>query len=68
MQRKRPKRPIEVNSECDAPPEKRTRIVATEEGGSSLNIHPMDQFVVKPLFGGGGGGHVLRARLLDALR
>jgi F-type H+-transporting ATPase subunit a len=27
--------------------------VATEaEGGSGFNIHPMDQFVVKPLFGG----------------
>ncbi|MEM8870974.1 MAG: F0F1 ATP synthase subunit A, partial [Pseudomonadota bacterium] len=23
------------------------------EGGSGLNIHPMDQFVVKPLFGDG---------------
>jgi F-type H+-transporting ATPase subunit a len=27
--------------------------VATEaEGGSAFNIHPMDQFVIKPLFGG----------------
>lgn len=28
--------------------------MATEEGGSGLNIHPMDQFLVKPLFGGDG--------------
>ena len=27
--------------------------MATEEGGSGLQIHPMDQFVVKPLFGDG---------------
>jgi F-type H+-transporting ATPase subunit a len=27
--------------------------VATEEAGTSLNIHPMDQFVIKPLFGDG---------------
>lgn len=26
--------------------------MATEDGGTQLNIHPMDQFVVKPLFGG----------------
>jgi len=26
--------------------------MATEDGGSGFNIHPMDQFVVKPLFGG----------------
>lgn len=26
--------------------------MATAEGGSGFNIHPMDQFVVKPLFGG----------------
>ena len=31
--------------------------MATEaDGGSSLNIHPMDQFVVKPLFGHGEVG------------
>jgi F-type H+-transporting ATPase subunit a len=30
--------------------------VATEDGGSNLNIHPMDQFVVKPLFGHGDVG------------
>jgi F-type H+-transporting ATPase subunit a len=29
--------------------------VATEEGGTQLNIHPMDQFVIKPLFGDGHG-------------
>ncbi len=28
--------------------------MATEDGGSGLNIHPMDQFLVKPLFGGDG--------------
>lgn len=27
--------------------------VATEEGGGGFAIHPMDQFIVKPLFGGG---------------
>ena len=27
--------------------------MATEEGGSGLQIHPMDQFIVKPLFGDG---------------
>ena len=27
--------------------------MATEEHGSGLQIHPMDQFVVKPLFGDG---------------
>ena len=27
--------------------------MATEEAGTSLNIHPMDQFVIKPLFGDG---------------
>jgi F-type H+-transporting ATPase subunit a len=26
--------------------------VATEDAGNGFNIHPMDQFVVKPLFGG----------------
>lgn len=26
--------------------------MATEDGGSGLNIHPMDQFIVEPLFGG----------------
>ena len=26
--------------------------MATAEGGSGFNIHPMDQFLVKPLFGG----------------
>jgi F-type H+-transporting ATPase subunit a len=26
--------------------------VAAEEAGSGFNIHPMDQFVIKPLFGG----------------
>ena len=26
--------------------------MAAEEGGSGFNIHPMDQFIVKPLFGG----------------
>jgi F-type H+-transporting ATPase subunit a len=30
--------------------------VATEEGGTQLNIHPMDQFIIKPLFGGGEVG------------
>jgi F-type H+-transporting ATPase subunit a len=28
--------------------------VATEDSGSGLNIHPMDQFLIKPLFGGDG--------------
>ena len=28
--------------------------MATEDGGSGLNIHPMDQFLVKPLFGNDG--------------
>ncbi|WGI22890.1 F0F1 ATP synthase subunit A [Amylibacter sp. IMCC11727] len=28
--------------------------MATEEGGSGLNIHPMDQFLIKPLFGDSG--------------
>ena len=28
--------------------------MATEDGGSGLNIHPMDQFLIKPLFGGDG--------------
>ena len=28
--------------------------MATEDGGSGLNIHPMDQFLVKSLFGGDG--------------
>ncbi len=27
--------------------------MAAEEGGSPFNIHPMDQFVIKPLFGDG---------------
>jgi F-type H+-transporting ATPase subunit a len=33
--------------------------MATEaEGGSGFQIHPMDQFIIKPLFGGGAaGGH-----------
>ena len=26
--------------------------MATAEGGSGFNIHPMEQFLVKPLFGG----------------
>ena len=30
--------------------------MATEEGGTQLNIHPMDQFIIKPLFGGGEVG------------
>lgn len=28
--------------------------MATEDGGSGLNIHPMDQFLIKPLFGDSG--------------
>lgn len=28
--------------------------MATDDGGSGLNIHPMDQFLIKPLFGGDG--------------
>lgn len=28
--------------------------MATEDSGSGLNIHPMDQFLIKPLFGGDG--------------
>ena len=28
--------------------------MATDDGGSGLNIHPMDQFLVKPLFGNDG--------------
>ena len=27
--------------------------MATEESGGGLNFHPMDQFIVKPLFGDG---------------